>query len=99
MKRRQVYRKPKKLERFYKSNKWHLARDIEIASRNGLCESCGKSGNELHHIVHLTINNVDDSNISLNQSNLKLLCTDCHNKDHHRFERFVSYYFDIDRNF
>ncbi len=66
MRRGQVYRKSKKLERFYKSDEWHLARAFKIALRNGLCESNGKPGNEVHHIVHLTINNVDDPNISLN---------------------------------
>ena len=94
MRRKQVYRKPKKLERFYKSDEWHLARAIKIANQNGLRENCGKPGNEVHHIIHLTINNVDDPNVSLNQNNLKLLCTDCHNKEHHRFGRFDSYYFD-----
>ena len=69
-----MYRKPKKLNHFYKSNEWHLARVIKIANQNGLCENCGKPENEVHHIIHLTINNVDDLNISLNQSNLKLLC-------------------------
>lgn len=53
MRRKQVYRKPKKLERFYKSDEWHLARAIKIANQNGLCENCGKPGNEVHHISTL----------------------------------------------
>ena len=83
---------------FHKSDEWHLAHAIKIASRNGLCENCGKPGNEVHHIVHLTINNVEDLNISLNQSNLKILCTDCHNKEHHRFGKFTEYSFYKDGN-
>ena len=68
MRRRQVYRKQKKLDCFYKSDEWHLVRVIKIANQKGLCENCGKLGNEVHNIIHLTINNVDDPNASLYQA-------------------------------
>lgn len=98
MKKKQTYHQPLKLARFYRSDEWHLARAIKIANRNGLCEKCGQPANEVHHKIHLTIQNVDDPSIALNQSNLMLLCTDCHNKEHHRFGRRDGYYFDAEGN-
>ncbi|HMM00918.1 MAG TPA: HNH endonuclease [Bacilli bacterium] len=91
-------KRPSKLERFYRGDEWHLARAIKICNQNGLCEKCGKPGNEVHHKIHLTIQNVDDPNVSLNQDNLMLLCTDCHNKEHHRFGRLAEYDFDSEGN-
>ncbi len=87
-----------KLARFYRSDEWHLARAIKICDANGICEKCGVPGNEVHHKIHLTINNVDNHSISLNQDNLILLCTDCHNKEHHRFGRNTTYVFDDEGN-
>lgn len=92
------HRKPSKLERFYKSDRWHLARAFVITRANGLCERCGKIGTEVHHIIHLTIDNVDDSSISVNPENLILLCKDCHNKEHHRFGKYTGYSFDAEGN-
>lgn len=90
--------KPKKLEKFYKSDKWHLARAIVIARANGLCERCGKVGKEVHHIIRLTIDNVDDPEVSINPKNLILLCTECHNTEHHRFGKYKGYKFDAEGN-
>lgn len=95
---KKTYKKPAKLERFYRSDEWHLARAIKICNANGICEKCGAVGKEVHHKIHLTIKNVDDPMISLNQDNLILLCTDCHNKEHHRFGKFTEYSFDSDGN-
>ena len=53
---------------------------------------------EVHHIVHLTNDNVDDPNISINLDNLILLCKECHNKIHGRFEGKRAYDFDSDGN-
>lgn len=61
-------------------------------------EKCGAPGKEAHHIIHLTINNVDNSSIALVQNNLILLCTKCHNKAHHRFGKKREYKFDEDGN-
>ena len=56
-------------------------------SVNGLCERCGAIGIEVHHKDRLSIDNVTDTSISLNQDNLELLCRDCHNKEHKRFSK------------
>lgn len=91
------HQKPSKLERLYKSDRWHLARAIVITRANGLCERCGHVGTELHHIIDLTIDNVDDASVSINPKNL-LLCKDCHNKEHHRFGKYTDYSFDAEGN-
>ena len=49
--------------------------------------SVGAVGEEVHHKIRLTTENVVDSNISINQENLELLCKDCHNDEHRRFNK------------
>lgn len=91
-------RKHTKLEKFYKSDRWHLARTIVITRANGKCERCGKVGTEVHHIIRLTPDNVDDVSISINPKNLILLCKECHNIEHGRFSSKAEYTFDEDGN-
>ena len=91
-------KKHSKLEKFYKSDRWHMARDIVITRANGLCEKCGQPGLEVHHIIHLTPDNVDDVSISINPKNLIYLCKECHNKEHGRFSSKTDYKFDCDGN-
>ena len=86
------------IRKFYKSDRWKVARAIKIASVNGLCEECGRVGNEVHHIIHLKPDNVSDPTISVNQDNLKLLCNECHNKVHGRFQGRAKYFFDEEGN-
>lgn len=75
----------KRLHNFYKSDNWKKVREEVILRANGRCEICGKVGNEVHHKIHLTLDNLDDPLIALNEDNLLLLCKDCHNKMHNRF--------------
>ena len=89
-------KKPRVLHNFYKSPAWIAAREIKIMLVNGLCERCGKVGIEVHHKERLSIDNVNDSSISLNQDNLELLCRECHNQEHERFSKKVR--FDEDGN-
>lgn len=84
-------KKPKVLHNFYKSPAWIAARKLKIMSVNSLCERCGQIGIEVHHKERLTIDNVIDSSISLNQENLELLCRECHNKEHKRFSKEVRF--------
>ena len=87
----------KAINRFYRSAAWLLAREQKIAACNGRCEKCGAIGEEVHHIIHLTPENVNDPAVSLNQQNLILLCKDCHNKEHERFKKAEAQ-FDSDGN-
>ena len=82
------------IRRFYKSDAWKLARAMKIASAGGICEKCGAVGEEVHHIVHLTPENIHDPEVTVNQKNLILLCKECHNKEHHRFGGRREYSFD-----
>lgn len=90
-------KKPKVLHNFYKSPAWLAARELKIMSVHSLCERCGQVGIEVHHKERLTVENVYDSSISLNQDNLELLCRECHNQEHDRFRNKVR--FDKDGNF
>ena len=89
-------RKPKEIHRFYKSIPWQVAREIKIREANGKCERCGALGEEVHHKIRLTVLNVTNPEISLNQENLELLCKKCHNAEHKRFSK--SQQFDQDGN-
>ena len=93
------HRKHPSIARFYKSDEWKIARSMKIAAAVGRCEKCGAVGTEVHHIKHLTPDNIDDPLITINQDNLILLCNECHNKEHHRFEGSKKCIFDSDGNF
>ena len=80
-------KKPKILHNFYKSAAWQVARQIKYQEQDGRCERCKRVGEEVHHKIRLTVDNVSDSSVSLNQNNLELLCKDCHNKEHKRFSK------------
>jgi 5-methylcytosine-specific restriction endonuclease McrA len=80
-------KKPKILHNFYKSAAWQVARQIKYQEQDGRCERCKRVGEEVHHRIRLTIDNVSDTSVSLNQENLELLCKDCHNKEHNRFTK------------
>ena len=84
------------IKRFYKSETWHKARLEKILSSKGRCEKCGAPGEEVHHIIHLTELNINDTEITLNQKDLFLLCRECHNKEQGRFKKTFS--FDEDGN-
>lgn len=72
---------------FYKSSAWRMCRDSYLRSKGGLCEDCLKrgivtSGAEVHHIEELTPDNIGNPAVTLNWSNLRLLCHACHMKRH-----------------
>ena len=83
------------LSTFYKSDEWESFRRVIMNERldeNGdiVCEQCHKPIIKkydiiLHHVEELTESNVNDYNISLNPSNIKLVHHKCHNQIHERF--------------
>ncbi|MTP79706.1 HNH endonuclease [Turicibacter sanguinis] len=80
----------KTLDSFYRSDKWIKFRLAYIGEHNPICGDCQKFIIEskelhLHHIEELTLENVNDANVSLNPDNIVILCHDCHNKRHQRF--------------
>ena len=70
---------------FYNTKAWKKTRKLYIAE-HPICESCKiELAKEIHHIIHLTPENVKDSDIAFGFNNLKALCRECHNKEHNRF--------------
>ena len=78
------------LKAFYNSKEWRELRLQLIRDKGLVCEECKQvivNEDEAigHHTIELNITNVNDRNISLNKDKLKLICLDCHNKEHKRF--------------
>lgn len=87
--RKRRYRENINREKFYNSKKWKRFRDRYIQSVKGLCEKCKEKdiirpGENLHHIEHLTEENVKDAKVSLNDEKVIYLCIECHNIEHDR---------------
>ncbi len=64
--------------KFYNTNAWKKCVKSYKASVYGLCEKCGAIGEEVHHIIPLTPDNINNPDITLNPDNLMLLCRSCH---------------------
>lgn len=80
-------------EGFYKSKAWRACRDSYARSQRGLCELCLKQGlmtpgEAVHHITHITPDNINDPSITLNPDNLMLLCRDHHAMMHKQTKRY-----------
>lgn len=65
---------------FYNSKAWRKLSEYIRVSRDHTCEECGEFGDQVHHIIEITPENINDTSITLNESNLQLLCEECHNK-------------------
>ena len=72
----------KELGKFYKSALWEKTREIALRRDKYLCVHCGRPAEVVHHIEHLTLENVNDPSVSLNLDNLESLCSDCHFQEH-----------------
>ena len=84
------------LSQFYNSQEWRQLRQMLIAERTNKDDGilyCQHSGNPLlqsydivaHHIIPLTMQNVNDYSISLNPENIMLVSQQAHNEIHARF--------------
>ena len=83
------------LAQFYTSDEWRGLRLSLMSTRldkNGcvICEECGQPITRPyecigHHVIPLTMANVNDYSISLNPENIELLHMRCHNARHARF--------------
>lgn len=74
---------------FYKSKAWENTRESYALSVGWLCEDCLAKGlvvpgKVVHHKIPLSPQNIDDPRITLDWSNLKLVCQDCHAKEHRK---------------
>jgi len=72
---------------FYNSKQWKRCRTLFKQVKDGLCERCLKKGiyrpgDEVHHKIWLTPENINDPEITLSFNNLELLCASCHSHEH-----------------
>lgn len=68
---------------FYTSPQWRHCRDAYMNSVGMMCELCKESGayekaEIVHHKIHITPNNINDPQITLNHLNLQALCRHHH---------------------
>ena len=73
--------------KFYKTSVWMKCAKAYKNSKGGLCERCWSKGlivpgEEVHHKIKLTPDNVNDPAVALNWDNLELLCKNCHLEEH-----------------
>ena len=81
-----------RVQGFYNTLIWQQCRKEYIKSVGGLCERCYangiiRHGDTVHHIKHITPENVSDPSITLNFDNLILLCRDCHADEHRKNDK------------
>lgn len=72
---------------FYGRIAWKEIRDATMRRDHWLCQDCLQKGmfvpaEEVHHIIPLTPENINDVRITLNQNNLISLCRECHKQRH-----------------
>ena len=66
--------------KFYNSKAWKDMRAYVLHRDLYTCP-CGARATEVHHIIELTPENINDPNIALNPENLQSLCHECHDKE------------------
>ena len=74
-------------EEFYKSQAWKICREVIMQRDHYLCQDCLKqnkftAAEEVHHIIELTPENIQDPEVTLNSENLISLCRECHRARH-----------------
>lgn len=69
---------------FYKSKAWERARKAALIRDRGMCTTpgCFNPAEEVHHIIHLTPENITDAAVALDLKNLQCLCRGCHMRMH-----------------
>lgn len=78
---------------FYYTRAWQQCREAYKKSKGGLCERCLakgiiKPGEIVHHKIHITPQNMNDTSVTLNWENLQLVCRDCHGLIHRPEKRY-----------
>ena len=81
------------IKQFYKSNEWQKCRASYLKKAKGLCERCLakgiiKPGEEVHHKIRLTKENINKPEIATCFDNLELLCKECHHIEHDGAKRY-----------
>ena len=72
-----------KLKKFYNSKSWIKVRDYCMMRDRYLCRIChDRPAEVVHHVIHLTEDNVNQWEIALNPDNLISICATCHAEQH-----------------
>ena len=71
---------------FYDSAAWRKCSKSFLESKMYICERCGQPATTAHHKIYLNTENIQNSRIALSWDNLEALCSECHNKEHGRFQ-------------
>lgn len=77
---------------FYRTKAWQSVRNFVMSRDGRLCQDCLAKGKitaaeEVHHIIELTPDNINDPSVALNPDNLVSLCRECHKLRHGAHER------------
>ena len=67
---------------FYDSREWAKVRAYVLMRDRYTCTRCGRPAQEVHHIIHLSPENIWDTKITLNPDNLTSLCREDHFAEH-----------------
>ena len=59
---------------FYDSKAWRVLSKIFLSSRFYICEICGRPASIAHHKRHISQQNINDPEITLNAKNLQAVC-------------------------
>ena len=83
----------KETKAFYDSLAWKNCRESYRKSKQGLCEECLKkgivtAGDMVHHKIHISPENMNNPDITLNFDNLELLCRTHHSERHGSSKRY-----------
>jgi 5-methylcytosine-specific restriction enzyme A len=65
---------------FYASKAWRDCRKEVLRRDMYTCAYCYARAEEIHHVIPLTSENINDITIALNPDNLIALCHSCHDK-------------------
>lgn len=65
-------------KQFYNSRQWKDCRRYVLRRDSYTCKYCYNRATEVHHVVELTPDNINDIHIALNPNNLLSLCHKCH---------------------
>lgn len=84
-------------KRFYNSKEWKQIRQSVLMRDNYLCQQCGAVAEEVHHINHVTQENINSKETHC-EKNLISLCRNCHcrlhDRDRAKDQGSGTYYFD-----
>lgn len=78
-----------KYGRFYNSIEWRTLSAKYMQDKGYRCEECKAMATQVHH--KKAIQTPEGWELRLDYSNLKLVCTVCHNAEHERFQRRKKY--------